>query len=129
MRLFRLFIVLLLALSISSCALSENSKKEKEKENENSDGRNQYIPQNSVTMTAKITDVDEKITVEVLESDYTSGTHLVITSDSTIFLGKNGNEISRSDLKENDVVEISYSGQVMLSYPPQIVALQIKIAE
>ena len=127
MRLFRLFIVLLLALSISSCALSENSKNEKE--NENSDDQNQYIPQNSVTMTAKITDVDEKITVEVLESDYTSGTHLVITSDSTIFLGKNGNEISRSDLKENDVVEISYSGQVMLSYPPQIVALQIKIAE
>ena len=127
MRLFRLFIVLLLALSISSCALSENSKNEKE--NENSDDRNQYIPQNSVTMTAKITDVDEKITVEVLESDYTSGTHLVITSDSTIYLGKNGNEISRSDLKENDVVEISYSGQVMLSYPPQIVALQIKIAE
>ena len=127
MRLFRLFITLLLALSISSCALSENSKNEKE--NENSDDQNQYIPQNSVTMTAKITDVDEKITVEVLESDYTSGTHLVITSDSTIFLGKNGNEISRSDLKENDVVEISYSGQVMLSYPPQIVALQIKIAE
>ena len=127
MRLFRLFITLLLALSISSCALSENSKNEKE--NENSDDQNQHIPQNSVTMTAKITDVGEKITVEVLESDYTSGTHLVITSDSTIFLGKNGNEISRFDLKENDVVEISYSGQVMLSYPPQIVALQIKIAE
>ena len=84
-------------------------------------------PENSVKMLATVDAVDDKITVTVLESDYTSGVHWVITSDNTKYYNKSGSKIERKDISVGDTVEIHYSGQVMMSYPPQIVALQIQI--
>ena len=81
----------------------------------------------SVKMTAVVKSVDERIEVEVTESEYTSGVHLVITADATEYFGKNGKRIDRNDIKAGDTVEILYSGQVMLSYPPQIVAAKITV--
>ncbi len=82
-----------------------------------------------VSMVARIDKMGEKIEVMVKESEYTFGTHLVITSDKTQYIGEDGKKISRSDLNAGQVVEIIYSGQVMLSYPPQIVALRITVKE
>ena len=48
-----------------------------------------------------------------------------ITSDSTVFCNSDGKKIKKSDLSVGDTVEIFYSGQVMMSYPPQIVAAKI----
>ena len=84
------------------------------------------IPGDSVTMTATVTALGDKLEVEVTESEYTFGTYWVIT-DSTKFYDKLGNEISKSDIKVGDSVKIYYGGQVMLSYPPQIVAAKIFI--
>ena len=78
-----------------------------------------------VKMTASVSEVGEYIVVEVLESEYTFGTHWVITSEKTCFLDKRGREIRRGDIKSGDTVEILYNGQVMLSYPPKIVARKI----
>ena len=80
-----------------------------------------------VTMTARIEAMGDKIEVMVTESEYTWGTHLVITSDATKYIGKGGEEIKRGDLSVGQTVEITYSGQVMLSYPPQIVAHRIAV--
>ena len=77
-----------------------------------------------VKMTARVTAIGDKIEVEVIESEYTSGPYHVITSDDTVFQ-KNGIKINRDGIKVGDTVEIYYSGQVMLSYPPQIVAHKI----
>ena len=82
---------------------------------------------NRFDMRAVVNAVSEKIEVEVIEAEYASGIYWVITSDSTVFLDRNGNEIKKSDIKAGDVVEITYNGQVMMSYPPQIVALKIKV--
>ena len=81
-----------------------------------------------VKMTAVIKALNENIEVEVIEGEYgASGIYWVkISSDATIF-DSNGARITKSNLKVGDVIEITYSGQVMLSYPPQIVALQIQI--
>ena len=39
-------------------------------------------------------------------------------------------KVARADnIKIGDTVEISYSGQTMLSYPPQVVAYSIKLAK
>ena len=84
-------------------------------------------PGDSVKMTAVIKEIDDKIAVDVTESEYTSGVHLVITAPSTEYFDKNGNNISRSDLNVGDTVEILYGGQVMMSYPPQIVAARISV--
>ena len=80
-----------------------------------------------VTMTARIEAMGDKIEVMVTESEYTWGTHLVITNDSTQFIGKNGDSITKDKLSVGQTVEIIYSGQVMLSYPPQIVAHRITV--
>ena len=80
-----------------------------------------------VKMRAKIKNIDEKIEVDVIESEYTSGPHLVITFEETEFLNKSGEKIEKSDLQIGDTVEIIYGGQVMMSYPPQIVAKRIVI--
>lgn len=79
----------------------------------------------SFVMIAKITRIDEKILVEVIESKYASGAYLVLTSSDTLFYDKNGNEIKRGQIKAGDIVILTYTGQVMLSLPPQIIALTI----
>ena len=78
-------------------------------------------------LTAIVGEVGEKIEVEVIESDYAFGTYLVITSDATEFIEKDGNKISKSDLKSGDKIEITYGGQTMMSLPPQIVAQKIVV--
>ena len=96
---------------LSSCSASSGA-------NEIGDG---------VSMVAVVDAVGERIEVTVTESEYTSGVHWVITSDETAFFNKNGEKIEKSDVKVGDKVEIIYSGQVMMSYPPQIVARSVKV--
>ena len=107
-RAFRLFSVLLLlpVMLLASC------KRERDGED-------------TVLMVARITSLGERIEVEVLESEYTSGPHWVLTPDETVFENSGGGRISRDELAVGDTVEIYYNGQVMLSYPPQIVAHKI----
>jgi len=80
-----------------------------------------------VVMTARVTAIGDRLEVEVIASEYTSGPHWVIIDKSTKFEYADGSRASKSDLKEGDTVEIRYNGQVMLSYPPQIVAHKIII--
>ena len=97
---------------IPSCALSEEEK--------NMQG---------VKMTAIIKNVntDTGLEVEVIEGEYgASGIYWVIISKDTVFADANGNRISKNSLKVGDTIEITYGGQVMLSYPPQIVAKKIQ---
>ena len=77
-------------------------------------------------MRAKITAIGEKIEVDVSEGPYgAEGPYWVITSDSTAYRNASGEAITRADLAVGDTVEIVYGGQVMMSYPPQIVAMRI----
>ena len=69
---------------------------------------------------------NEHIEVEVIDSDYAFGTYWILTSSDTKYYNKDGSEISRNSIKVGDTVEITYSGQTMLSFPPQVVAYSIK---
>lgn len=80
------------------------------------------------SMTAKVTAVNEKIEVEVIESEFVSGPFWVITSDKTDFIDKNGKNIKKDDISVGDTLIITYNGQMMMSYPPQVAALKIKKA-
>ena len=82
-------------------------------------------PDGRVSMIARITELSERITVEVIECPYTSGVHIVHTPRETRYLDEDGSPISRTALALGDTVRIRYSGQVMLSSPPQIVAAEI----
>ena len=116
-KIIRIIILLLLAVSLTACNEGGNGT-----ESEPAGGD---MPGAEFKMTAKIESIDDKITVDVIEAEYTSGIHLVITSDSTVFCNSDGKSIERTDLSAGDTVEIFYSGQVLMSYPPQIVAAKI----
>ena len=81
----------------------------------------------SVRMLARVDKLGDKLEVTVLESEYTFGPHLVITTEDTGYYTSSGAPITREDIKVGDRVEILYSGQVMLSMPPQIVAHRITL--
>jgi len=68
---------------------------------------------------------NDRVEIEVIESDYAFGIYWVLTSNNTDYFDTDGGKITRGDLKENDTVQVSYSGQTMMSYPPQIVAYSI----
>lgn len=77
-------------------------------------------------MVAKIVAIGEKIEVNVIEDEYgASGIYWVNFSDATRFETDNGDRISIEDLEVGDKIAIIYNGQVMMSYPPQIVAKEI----
>lgn len=117
-----------LTLSLASCTLLKDifnkGSGDDKNNNDNDDGTK---PGSDFKMIAKVNEVADKISVDVIESEYTSGIHWVITAKATEYFDKNGNAILRSDIKVGDTVEILYSGQVMMSYPPQIVAARITV--
>lgn len=77
-------------------------------------------------MVAEIIAISDKIEVNVIEGDYgASGIYWVNVSSTTVFKTEDGRGIKLSDLSVGDRIEVRYSGQVMMSYPPQIVAKKI----
>ena len=113
--------------SLSSCESLKSLFTKSEDEDSTDTNSDETKPGSDFKMVAVITDLSDKIAVEVIESEYTSGIHWVNVANSTEFYAKDGTKISRSDLKVGDKVEILYSGQVMMSYPPQIVAARISV--
>ncbi len=81
--------------------------------------------QDQFVMIARVTGINDHIAVEVIESPYATGTYWVVTSSDTLFYDKTGNEITGLDISVGDIVSLVYTGQVMLSLPPQIIALSI----
>ena len=84
------------------------------------------MPEDAFTMTAKITEIGERIEVEVTESENEmTGPFWLITSEDTVYTTAAGKTIGRRDLRVGDVITVYYGGQVMMSYPPQVVAVGI----
>ena len=82
---------------------------------------------NSFRLTATVTALGEKLEVNVTEGEYASGIYWVIISDETVIKDQDGVKRSRDDIAVGDTLGIVYNGQVMMSYPPQIVAREITI--
>ena len=76
-------------------------------------------------MRAVVRDVNEYIEVEVVDSEYADGIYWVrLSNECKYYVGDK--EIDSFELSVGDEIEIMYSGQVMMSYPPQIVAKEIR---
>ena len=114
--------VLTRSLLCSCGAISGNGGNSSGSENE---GGGESGPE--FVIKARVNAVGEKIEVDVIEGEYAYGIYWVITSEQTEFLGKDGGKITKNDIKPGDTLEIVYNGQVMMSYPPQIVARKITV--
>lgn len=83
-----------------------------------------------VKMTATVLNVTDRLEVDVIEGEYgASGIFWVNVSGETALTDQDGAKLTLADIKEGSTVEIKYGGQVMMSYPPQIVAKSIKLCE
>lgn len=80
-------------------------------------------------MIGVVKDINDKIEIDVIESDYAYGIYWVITFEKTKYVDVNDNEISKGDVQIGDKVEIVYNGQTMMSFPPQVVAYSVKVIE
>ena len=78
-------------------------------------------------MKATVTELSEKILVDVTEAEYAEGPFWIIISDTTEIVNSDGNKISRDEIKVGDEIEIIYNGQMMMSLPPQVAARKIKV--
>jgi hypothetical protein len=70
---------------------------------------------------------NDRLVVEVIESDYAFGIYHILTA-SAKYYNKNGSQVTRDSIMVGDTIELTYSGQTMLSYTPQVVAYQIRLA-
>lgn len=75
----------------------------------------------------KITSLDGKnyIEVEIIDSKIAFGTYWVLIGKETVYQSADGDTITLDELKVGDTIEIIFSGQVMMSYPPKISAQKI----
>lgn len=105
----KLIIVLTILISIftlGGCKKMENSK---------------------VYMEARILEVNDTLLVSVTKSDYAFGDYILHIGSQTKIYNKEGKQIAKADLSASDNIMVEYSGQVMLSIPPQVVAHKITI--
>lgn len=111
-KIFKALMILVCISLLASCSIFD-------REDEN---------MNSVRMTARVIAVNDRIEVEVVEGEYgASGTYWVILGENASISDANGKPINASTLSAGDIIEIIYNGQVMMSYPPQIVARSITL--
>lgn len=102
-------------------------------DNTNEDGTNngntveEKTPDGEFFLRGIVKSVDEKkfIAMEVIDSSIAFGIHNVLIDNGTLFVNAAGDSIDRADIKVGDTIEVIFSGQVMLSYPPQIYAQKI----
>ena len=84
-------------------------------------------PQGGYVFQATVESVGDRIAVSVTESEFGTGIYWVITAPETKYETAEGISLKREDLSIGDTVEIEFGGQVMMSYPPQIVAARITV--
>ena len=75
--------------------------------------------------TVKSVDARKYIEIEIIDSQVAFGVYHVNVDGGTLFLNAEGGVIDRADIKVGDTIEVIFSGQVMLSFPPQIYAQKV----
>ena len=104
-RLIIVFVILISILTCGGCGKMENS---------------------NVFMEARILEVNDTLLVSVTKSEYAFGDYILHIGNCEIY-NKEGKQITKADLSASDNIMVEYSGQVMLSIPPQVVAHKITI--
>jgi hypothetical protein len=137
-RIFAL-VILLFTLLMIGCDKAP-SDKIPNKENTESDEQNMEkseftnsnikLEGSEVVFRGKVTSVEKKeIVMEIVDSEIAFGTYRVLVSEDTPYFDENGREITKENIEIGEIIEVVFSGQVMNSFPPQIAAKRIYLAE
>lgn len=122
-------VTLIMILLVTGCQPSDNDNNGGDKENmNNTENGGQQNRGDGFVLKAVVKSITpDFIEVEVIESDYAFGIYHVRTGAQTEYFGADGSTAGISDIKAGQTISITYSGQTMMSYPPQIVAWSISI--
>ena len=81
-----------------------------------------------IILTGKVAEVNsDTVEMTIQNSEKASGTYVVNVSDQTEIYDVYGNKISLDQIEINDIVDVSFNGQVTKSMPPQINAIIIQV--
>ena len=67
-----------------------------------------------------------RLEINVTEAEYAEGPYVALINEGTVITDEAGFTLAADGLQVGDVVKIGYSGQVMMSYPPQVAALSVQ---
>lgn len=89
------------------------------------------LEEGEVVYRGRVTNLGDShaLEMEIVDSTIAFGPYRVLIGDTTTFYGVNGEEIDRETIELDDIIEVVFSGQVMMSYPPQIAAKRVYITE
>ena len=123
-------VMLVMMLFAMGCSPTNNEPNDNGNNNGNEGAHSNEISDDDYTLyKGKIlsNDSERYIEVEIVDSQIAFGKYIVLVDSGTVYQNSEGKSISRDDLKVDDVIEISFSGQVMMSLPPQIYAHKITL--
>ena len=92
-----------------------------------SSGSTPELADNEFYMIADVIECSERLYVTVTESEYAYGNYIIIVAPETVIEYADGASAAYTDISVGASLGIVYSGQVMLSMPPQTVAHKIVI--
>ncbi len=90
-------------------------------------GAEPVIPEGKATMNGIVNDIGDNIIITVTDDLYKDQTMIVLVNGDTPYYFADGKKADKSSVKIGDAIEVSFSGQVMLSLPGQISAIKIVI--
>jgi hypothetical protein len=62
-------------------------------------------------------------------NEYKSSDKISVSLNDAKFMNQDGEEITKEDLKVGDIIEVTYNGVILESYPAQITAANIKVVD
>ena len=85
------------------------------------------IPSGGAKMAGVVTDIGDRIAILVTDEVYKDQPMHILINDKTTFFDSNGHKTTKESIKVGDSIVVTYSGQVMMSYPGQISAIKIEV--
>ncbi len=121
-KIIKLTLLMLLAITLTACDSASAS------EGRSNDSDPPDTPNGGFILTATVTGFEyDRLMVDVTEGEYANGIYSVIIAEDAEIADADGRALPLTDINIGDTVYITYNGQTMLSYPPQIVARKIVI--
>ena len=116
MKRLTFILLLFLALSLMLTACTADGE----------DSDNAEDMENMIKMSGTVLSIGDAVEINVTSDPYNSGIFYLIV-DSNTKITANGVTVGKGDIPIGSEIDVYYSGQVMLSYPPQIYAVSITV--
>jgi hypothetical protein len=116
---------------VSGCGITQDATDDGSTTNNGNDTTSEGEQPRDDTFQAEIIESGSTllITPDLESNEYRSSDKMSVSLVDTVITDKDGEKIAREDLKAGDIIEITYNGMILESYPAQISASSIKVVD